>query len=384
MTRRPHVLLDALLVGPQPTGVGRSILELTAALAAADRGCDFTVLVTGAELFGDVSGADRWRIRPCPRAAGGTLRKAMFTQIQVARLAKDLGATILHSLQFIAPLRLPCPSIVTVHDLAWQDFPGLLEPSREWYYRVMVGPSLGRAARILTNSRSTAGDVQRLHPGTRGKVIVTPFGTPSWVWKQPRESPGGSGDGGGYFLFVGTLEPRKNLDNLLAAYTDFLAAFAARSGDRPAPDLLLVGARGWRDGNLRNRIRDLQATGKLKVKDYCGPEELWGLYRRARALLFPSLHEGFGFPILEAMAAGCPVLTSSRGAMLEVGGDAVLAVDPDSRPDLTAAILLLATDSGLCRRLSERGLHRATEWTWAATAERTAEAYLRVAAETGP
>ncbi|MBU2503317.1 glycosyltransferase family 4 protein [bacterium] len=384
MARRPHVLLDALLVGPQPTGVGRSILELTAALAASDRGCDFTVLATEAGPFAEVSGADGWRVRLCPGAAGGTLRKAMFTQIQVPRLVTELGATILHSLQFIAPLRPRRPSIVTVHDLAWQDYPGLLETTREWYYRVMVGPSLGRAARILTNSTSTAGDVMRLHPGTRGKVVVTPFGTPSWVWKQDRDLPGRPADDEGYFLFVGTLEPRKNLDNLLAAYADFLAASAVRSGGGPAPDLLLVGARGWRDGELRTRIRDLQATGKLKVRDYCGPEALWGLYRGARALLFPSLHEGFGFPILEAMAAGCPVLTSARGAMLEVGGDAVLAVDPDSRADLTAAILLLATDSGLCRRLSERGLARAPRWTWAETAARTAETYLQVAGETGP
>jgi len=379
MREAPLILLDALLVDAQPTGVGRSILELTRALAARDRGLRFGVLATDPGQFGFLAGVPAWRVVECAGARGGTLRKAAFTQVALPRLARSLGAAALHSLQFTAPLLPGPPCVVTVHDLAYRLHPDTVERARRWYYRGIVPASLRRAAAVVTNSRATAQDVARAFPFTAPRITVTPFGTPSWVWERPAPSPAGPR---APYLFVGTLEPRKNLPRLLEAYRRLLDA--PRHPDAPPlPDLVLVGGRGWLDSPLRGPLAALQANGRVRLEGYCGPERLWELYGSARALLFPSLHEGFGFPILEAMAAGLPVLTADRGAMREVAGDAALLVDPLDVAGLAAAMERIHADERLRADLIARGTARARAWNWERTAEATVEVYRRLVASGG-
>ena len=381
MAERPLILLDGLLVQPEPTGVGRSILELTRALAARDRGFDFGVLTTHPAAFAPLEGVPGWRVLSCPGAHGGALRKALYTQFALPALAARLGAAVLHSLQFVAPMRLPCRSVVTVHDLAYRRFPGTVEVPRRWYYQALVPATVRRASRIVTNSAATADDVATLFPSVRDRLRVTPFGTPSWVWEQPVRREGA--DVGGPFLFVGTLEPRKNLPRLLEAFRRFRER-AEAAGGPPPPDLSLVGGRGWGDSPLRGPIRALEARGALRLEGYCQPARLWELYGAARALLFPSLHEGFGFPILEAMAAGLPVLTADRGAMREVAGDAALLVDPDDAEAIAEALARLDRDTALRARLIARGRERARAWSWERTADATTAVYAEVLAAGGP
>jgi glycosyltransferase involved in cell wall biosynthesis len=223
--------------------------------------------------------------------------------------------------------------------------------------------------------------VATLFPSVRDRLRVTPFGTPSWVWDQPVRREGA--DTGGPFLFVGTLEPRKNLPRLLEAYRRFRDQ-AEAAGGPPPPDLSLVGGRGWGDSALRGPLCALERRGALRLEGYCQPARLWELYGAARALLFPSLHEGFGFPILEAMAAGLPVLTSDRGAMREVAGDAALLVDPEDSEAIAAALVRLDRDATLRARLIARGRERAQAWSWERTAEATAAVYAEVVAAAFP
>jgi glycosyltransferase involved in cell wall biosynthesis len=374
VTERPRIVLDALLVRPQATGVGRSILELTAALAAADRGLDFHLLCTHPELFASLDGAPGWRRHVCPGARGGTLRKALHAQLVLPRRVAELGGDLLHSLQFVTPLRLDRPRVVTVHDLSYLRFPGTVEQPRRAYYRLLVPASLRRAARIVTNSAATAYDVAAAFPEVADRLRVTRFGTPTWV--EGRDRPAGAPPPEAPFLFVGTLEPRKNLERLLRAYVRFLELWPTR--ERPAPRLVLAGGRGWLDSDLRELIRPLHREGRLELAGYCDPDRLWQLYVSARALLFPSLHEGFGFPILEAMAAGLPVLTADRGAMREVARDAALLVDPDREEAIAAGLLRLADDPELRDRLTRRGRERAAELTWRRTAEDTVAVYREI------
>jgi glycosyltransferase involved in cell wall biosynthesis len=328
-------------------------------------------------MFGAVEGRPDWRVMPCPAAAGGTLRKAWFTQAKLPAVVKALGGDLLHCLQFVAPLRPGVASVVTVHDLAWRLFPGTVEEPRRSYYRLAVGPSLRGAAAIVTNSAATAADVRRLYPDCAERVTVTPFGLAAWA-RQAAARAGGTPapgrKGRPRFLFVGTLEPRKNLEGVVRSYELFLA-----QADRPpqsCPALLFVGAAGWRDTRLRAAMQRLQDAGHLEVRDYCPPQELWDLYRSAHGLLFPSLHEGFGFPILEAMAAGLPVLTADRGAMAEVAGEAALLVDP-------ADDAALAWDEALRARLVAGGLQRVASWTWERTAAATCAVYTAVLGANG-
>ncbi len=384
--RTARVALDALLVGPEPTGVGRSIIELVRALAGRDRGLDFTLLVTHPEPFAFLRENPAWTVRTCPGAAGGVVRKALFTQRRLPGLCRDLGLDILHSLQFIAPLRKPCRSVVTVHDLAWTSHPGILQTTRRIYYDLLVPRTLARADAIVTNSESTAEEVRGFAPRCAHRVSVTPFGTPSWVWEQARDEAQDAGESGiPYFLFVGTLEPRKNLERLLAAMEGFWADCEAAGRDADTvPRLWLAGAKGWNDNRLQAMIERLQARGRVETLSYCPPERLWALYRGSRGLVFPSLQEGFGFPILEAMAAGCPVLTSGRGAMREVAGPHAVFVDPEDVRDIRRGLGELAWDQDGNRRRIAGGRERARQWDWERTARTTCEVYARVLARNIP
>lgn len=372
--RRPLVVLDALLLRPQPTGVGRAILELTTALADEDRGLDFAVLATHPSLLAGIADRQGWRVVGCPDAAGGILRKAAFTQLRLPGLLRRLGADVLHCLQFVAPLRVPCPVVLTVHDLAYLRFPETVEEPRRSYYRLVVPGSLRRAAAVVCNSDATAADVRERFPAVAGRVRTTAFGTPSWVWRMPPPAVARLDDAP--FLFVGTLEPRKNLERLLRAYRR--CRDERREKGRNTPRLVLVGGRGWKDCTLRTLIEELRSAGDLELHDYHENDALWRQYGSARALLFPSLHEGFGFPILEAMAAGLPVLTADRGAMAEVAGDAALLVDPQQEAAIVAAIHRLCDDAVLRQDLARRGSARAREWTWERTAAATAACYRDV------
>jgi len=386
MTRR-RVILDALLVDRRPAGVARSALELVRALASTDRGLDFTVAATAPEMFSFLDGVPGWSVVDCPGARGGVLRKVLHTQTALPRLCRRLGADLLHSLQFVAPLRPPCSLVVTVHDLSWQLYPGTIEPLRRWFYGLVVPPVLRRAAAVVASSAATTSDVCRLHPAVADRVVSTPLGTPSWVWRQAGAGtlPAEPAAGRSRFLYVGTLEPRKNLEGLLAAYEYFLeSAREAGKEESSCPSLVFVGGRGWRDSRLRRRISDLRSRGHLEVREYCGAEELWELYRTSHGLVFPSLHEGFGFPVLEAMAAGLPVLTSGRGATAEVAGDAALLVDPDARRDLAASLADLAWNDDLRADLRARGLARARLWRWERTADLTVAVYENVLAGRNP
>ncbi len=373
---RPRIVLDALLVHERPTGVGRSILELTRALSATRWDLDFSLLVTTPHLFYWLEGCPDWAVHHCPGATGGTLRKALYTQRQIPRICRKLGAVILHSLQFVAPLSLPCPSVVTVHDLAWLRFPKTVEQPRKAYYSLMVPRTLQRATAVVTNSEATALDVRKYYPRCRN-VSVTPFGTPSWVWE-------GTGNGTKvevgerpFFLFVGTLEPRKNLVGILDAYTRLLGR-KRKAEESPWPSLLLVGGKGWKDSNLREQMQPLLQSGDLMVLEYCDTNKLRELYSSAQALLFPSLHEGFGFPILEAMAFGLPVITSALGAMAEVAGPDALWVDPNHAEDLCHQMRKIAESGELRARLSLCGPKWARKWSWQHTAQQTVQVYTQV------
>ena len=380
-TPKPHIVLDALLVNQRPTGVGRSILELTRALSQKQWGMDFTLLVTTPDLFGWLDHCPEWTVVHAARASGGTLIKALFTQFQMPSLCTKLNADLLHSLQFVAPMALSIPSVVTVHDLAWLRFPETVEEPRRTYYRMLVPRTLQRAAAVVTNSEATAQDV-RLHYHRCQAVSVTPFGTPSWVWEQA-DSALPASPSRPFFLFVGTLEPRKNLEQIVSAYSRLLSRPIPGS-EKSWPQLVLVGGKGWKDSNLHRLMQPLALSGDLKVLDYCNTAELRELYLSAQALLFPSLHEGFGFPILEAMAFALPVITSGVGAMAEVAGQDALLVDPENVDDLVNAMAKIANSAELRENLAKTGPARAHSWSWDKTAAETVAVYRKVLAEQPP
>ena len=372
MTPRPVIVLEALSLRDRPTGVAGSLQELVTALAARDRGFSFVVAAAAAEPFGALVGQAHWRVVVCP-GAGSHLQRAWFLQRGLPDLCRQHGAAVLHCLQPMSPAQAPCPVAVTVHDLAWRVMPEVVPRARRWYYDLLMPIGLRRAARILASSEATARDVAGHFPDLSGRLRVTPLGTPSWV-NATVAGPPADPPHRPFFLFVGTLEPRKNLPRLLDAYERLLA----ERGDE-APDLRLVGSPGWAMGPLHKRLALPQLRGRVVVCGYRDRAELRRLYECALALVFPSLCEGFGLPVLEAMACGLPVLTSDLGALREVAGRDALLVDPRDVGAIAGALGRLMDDDALRRRLSLAGPAHAARWSWARTADMTAAVYAEIA-----
>lgn len=375
MSARPVVVLEALAARERPTGVAGAIEDLVRALAARDRGFAFVVVSAAPAAFGWLAGVPHWRVAPV--AADGDLRRAWFLQSGLPALCRAERATLLHCLQPVAPARPPCGQLVTVHDLGWRALPGSVQRGRRLYYDAFVPPGLRRADLLLASSQATAGHLRAEFPALAPRVRVTPLGTPGWV--AATSAAAGAAPTRPYFLFVGTREPRKNLPRLLDAYT----ALVADRGES-APDLLLVGPGGWLDGPLRERLERPLLRGRVTTRGWCEREVLRALYEGAVALAYPSLLEGFGLPILEAMACGVPVLTASGGATGEVAGRDALLVDPRDTGALAAALARLADDPALRARLREAGPAHASAWSWESTADLTTAAYEEVRASRRP
>ena len=175
-------------------------------------------------------------------------------------------------------------------------------------------------------------------------------------------------------LAVGTLEPRKNLVVVLEVYR------LLRTRARVPPKLLIVGGQGWGDRTLNSLIRKHALEDDVRLLGFVPDGELFALYQGARMLLYPSLQEGFGLPVLEAMACGCPVITSNTSSLPEVAGDAAILADPTDVPHLADAVHKLLTDDALARELSQKGLRRAALFSWERCAQQTVNVYRAVLA----
>lgn len=280
------------------------------------------------------------------------------------------GADVLH-----APLPAAIPPaghnqklVVTVHDLAFEHFPRLFP--REW--RVLFKLGLRAAARradaILTPSRNTAEDVLELTTTDPSKIHVVPLAASLHEvngdvdahldrLKIPRP----------YVLFVGTLEPRKNLVRLVRAYRRVAAAGGPHA-------LVLAGPLGWHAEALLRELA-LEGPGEVLLTGSVGPISLDALYRGADCFAYPSLYEGFGLPVLEALARGVPTVAADGSSLPEVFGDAAVGIDPTSVRQLAEAIERVLGDRSLAARLRERGPARAERFSWDDTARRTLEVY---------
>jgi glycosyltransferase involved in cell wall biosynthesis len=261
--------------------------------------------------------------------------------------------------------------VVTVHDLAFERFPSLFP--REWrlLYRLGLRAAVRRAAAILTPSRNTAEDVLSRTKVDPARLHVVPLGA---------SLPTGSLEVGHvlarlkidlpYVLFVGTLEPRKNLVRLVRAYRRV-------AGTGLPHALVLAGALGWHHEPLMREIA-LEGPGRIAMTGELPEEELDALFRGAAAFVYPSLYEGFGLPVVEAMARSVPVVASNTSSVPEVYGDAALGVNPRSVREIASAMERVLTDVDLAERLATLGRARAERFTWDETARGTLRVYEQV------
>jgi glycosyltransferase involved in cell wall biosynthesis len=278
---------------------------------------------------------------------------------------------LLHSVDHVAPAWRNWRSVVTLHDLAFMLYPAThTEASRAYY--AASGESVRRAERVIAVSQRTASDAVRLLGVDPARMRVVPEAA------APGFSPRGEAefeatatglhlDKRPYALFVGTLEPRKNVPLLLEAF--------AQVRNQLDVQLLVVGGRGWLDepifaAHARSGLGDaVRFLGNLD------PDDLAALYSHAAAFVLPSLYEGFGLPVLEAMACGAPVICSNAGPLPEVAGDAALLLSPHDPDPWAQAILKVMTDARVASTLRQKGFERAATFSWTRAAVATRDVY---------
>jgi glycosyltransferase involved in cell wall biosynthesis len=263
-----------------------------------------------------------------------------------------------------------------VHDLAPWLYPETRTRSNLLFYRAAFPASARRATRIITDSEATRDDLCKQWPELEEKAVAVHL-APTAHYK-PEANQGifraaqlRLGLPELYILSVGTLEPRKN-------YPLLLAAFAALAGHEPGWDgikLVIVGKKGWRYDEVFAATRRLGLDERVVMADSLADEELCQLYVHCLAFVLPSFYEGFGLPVVEAMACGAPVIISTAAALTEVAGGAALVVDPNQVPDLVAALRVVAQDPQERERLRQRGLERARSFSWERAARETRRVY---------
>ena len=360
----PLVLLDGDVVGRARTGDETYTVNLLRSLPAADAELRYACSLRDPAALPSGVPATVERIR---LDVASPYRRIPFT---FPRLARSAGAAVAHVQYFVAP-RMPCPTVVTVHDASFARAPELFGSRDRFLFRFVAG-SVRRAAAVIAVSEFTRRDLidlygvpeHRVHAipnGVDARFVPRPAAVATVVERHGLEAP--------FVLAVGALQARKNLPRLVQA-------FAAAA---PLDHLLAVvgGDRGGR----AEVVAAAAAAGlgdRLRLLGHVGEDALPDLYGAARALAFPSLYEGFGLPALEAMACGTPVVASRTTGLGEAVGDAALTVDPTSVDELADALGRVLHDDPLRMRLIAAGSARAAELSWSRTAARTAAVYRGV------
>jgi glycosyltransferase involved in cell wall biosynthesis len=286
--------------------------------------------------------------------------------------ARQPKLSLLHSLDHVAPAWGSWRSVVTLHDLAFLVHPETHTPRSRAYYAA-AGESARQAQRVIAVSQRTASDAVRLLGVDPARIRVVHEAAGPAFGPQPREKLNPLAERLGfptdkpYILFVGTLEPRKNVPLLLDAFAQVRRHIDAH--------LVLVGARGWLDEPIFAAHAESSASEAIHFVGWLDEDDLAVLYSHAGVLVLPSLYEGFGLPVLEAMACGAPVVCSNAGPLPEVAGDAAILLAPSDPAVWASALTRVLTNEATATELQQRGLRRASEFSWRKTAEQTRDVY---------
>ena len=377
-----HVAINAQLVSFGNTyrnaGVSRytyTLLEALDAYGADD--LTYTVFVSSADAEAAAAGplgrSKRMRLVAARTSTASPVRRIVWEQTQLPARIREVGADVFHAPVNVLPERLPCPGVVTIHDLSFVRYPELFRPGRRMYQRAFTQRSARAAAMIVADSESTRQDIISAFAIAPERVVVIyPSLSPDF---QPIRDPGTlaafrarHGLPEQYLLYLGTLEPRKNLITLVEAY----ARLRAEMPD--APPLVLGGAKGWYYEALFERVRALQLDRYVTFAGYVSREEqaLW--YAGAALFLYPSLYEGFGLPVAEALACGVPTITSNVSSLPEVAGPVAVQLPPTDARMLAQAMREALTD----RTLRERIVVEGPQWTRRFSMDRMARQYAEV------
>lgn len=375
-----HVGINGQLLGGSQSyrsaGVSGTIRQLLLYLPEVAPDVQFTAFVPDVPFESSgglaVRRSRRWNTqRPASRI--------LWEQLALPVLSQARRLDLLHGAVNVSPLVAPCPAVITIHDLSFVRYPQAFPAVQRVYLQTQVKRSARSARRVIAVSEATKRDVMALFgvPAERIDVVyngVDSAFTPA-AMDDIRAFRRRKGLPERYVLHLGTLEPRKNLVRLVQAFHD------ARSQGATDVALILAGGKGWSYDDIFAEVSRLGLEQAVLFPGYIPDDELPWWYRGAEIFCYPSLLEGFGLPVAEALACGVPVITSDRSSLPEVAGDAAWLVDPTSVDALSQALATLLTNKDQARVFAAKGPPQAARFTWRRTAEQTAAVYRKALAE---
>jgi glycosyltransferase involved in cell wall biosynthesis len=373
--RAVHVGVNAHLLSLdmsyRSAGINWYIYNLLQHLPDADPGVGYTVFLRELGYPGKATLDLQHTRLPTHRPSV----RILWEQVVQPWAARHSGLHLLHCPAFVGPLWASTPFVVTVHDLSFLLFPEGFRGGNRIYLRTLTGLSVRRARRVIAVSESTRQDLVRLYGLAPHRVDVVHNGMDAAFRPLPAGEVEAFRSRKGlperFLLFVGTLEPRKNIVRLVEAYAQL---------PMPRIPLMLVGGKGWFYEEISVRVEELDLADEVRFVGYIPAEELPWWYNAAEALAYPSLYEGFGLPALEAMACGTPVVTSRTSSLPEVVGEAGMLVEPTDVAALAGALQHVLEDGELREQMRTAGLAQAASFSWQRTARETVKCYRRALA----
>lgn len=369
-----HVALNAHLLSTQASyrsaGISSYIYRLLEALPDADPALTCTVF-TGSQAAPPAH--ERLYARRARWNTAHPLRRILWEQVFQPFALRRVKPDLAHALAFVAPVFSPVPSVVTVYDLSFVHYPALLSAARRRYLQLLTRRSCQRARRVIAISQSTARDLVQTFGLAPGKIDVAAPG----VGEQFRRLPAAEveafrqrrGLPARFLLFVGTLEPRKNLPLLLRAYAALPASL------RSDVHVVLAGGKGWRYEDVFATIEVHGLGHTVHLPGFVPAEELPLWYNAADGFVYPSVFEGFGLPVVEALACATPALVSDVSSLPEAAGDPDCCLPPHEAGAWTAALARMIEDAGWRADAGARGQQHAAHFRWAHTAAQTVASY---------
>lgn len=369
-----RIALNTRILQAPRTGIGQYVAELVSALVDEQ---DLELSLFHGWGWGRELPAAAMpgysRLAPWLRRIPGAYRARRWLEQQRFNGSQSPAVDLYHE-PSLWPLEFDGPTVITLHDLTHLHYPSTQPPARLKEIERRLGTGVEQARLILTDSQFVADEAQDYFGLPRDRFVVAPLGVAARF--HPREhaelehnlAPHGL-QPRGYFLCVGTLEPRKNLSQALEAHARMPSTLRQRY------PLLIIGMAGWEQGQFGEVLHKGLASGHVRLLGYLPDEQVAQWVAGARALVFPSLYEGFGLPVLEAMASGTPVVLTRRSAMPEVAGAAGNYVEPGDVEGLSTTLLRLIDDEPHWRTCREAGLQQAGLFSWKHCAQITARTY---------
>jgi glycosyltransferase involved in cell wall biosynthesis len=342
-----------------PGGVGGTeiyLRNLLRALALVDHENRYVVF-TNRETSPDLVPAS-FTHAPLPVNATNRPVRLLYEQTGLAREARRRNVDVMFNPGFTAPVFPGCPNVTVFHDLQHKRHPEYFRRFDLPAWNLFLALSIRRSRILVADSEATREDLKRYYRVDDSRIVVAPLGVEPEFYALERTTPEP------FFLCVSTLHPHKNLDNLLSAFARF-------RHDRPDFRLVMTGVRGFYTAAVESRIRELGLTDSVRLTGWIERSELYDLFRRATAMIYPSTFEGFGLPVIEAMAAGLPLACSNIEPLHSIVAGAAIEFPPQDIAAMTAAMQRLTRDT---QDLVERGRQRAAGFTWEETARKTLSA----------